>query len=172
MNNYTLKCSSTVHSHSHNHEREIMLPSFMLVRGIVYIAGKWYGMEPINTSRTLEHRFYHLEDMQHTPFHCGVLNDNLHRQMQIFVKQSVRYAFSPNNTSSKEELLRVNTFFVSLPRATVQTIPSVCPSSWGSAEPCFGMVSLQVGLAEHFLVAHIFMDPKLLGVLINSEREE
>lgn len=128
MNNYTLKCSSTVHSHSHNHEREIMLPSFILVRGIVYIAGKWYGMEPINTSRTLEHRFYHLEDMQHTPFHCGVLNDNLHRQMQIFVKQSVRYAFSPNNTSSKEELLRVNTFFVSLPRATVQTIPSVCPS--------------------------------------------
>lgn len=110
MNNYTLKCSSTVHSHSHNHEREIMLPSFMLVRGIVYIAGKWYGMEPINTSRTLEHRFYHLEDMQHTPFHCGVLNDNLHRQMQIFVKQSVRYAFSPNNTSSREELLRVNTF--------------------------------------------------------------
>lgn len=76
------------------------------LRGIVYIAGKWYGMEPINTSRTLEHRFYHLEDMQHTPFHCGVLNDNLHRQMQIFVKQSVRYAFSPNNTSSREELLR------------------------------------------------------------------
>lgn len=82
----------------------------MLIRGIIYIAGKWYGMEPLHTSRTFEHRFYQLEDMQHIPFHCGVLNDSLHHEMQMFVKQSVKYAFSLNSTSSREELLRVNTF--------------------------------------------------------------
>ncbi|XP_009996388.1 PREDICTED: disintegrin and metalloproteinase domain-containing protein 9-like [Chaetura pelagica] len=74
------------------------------LRGILYIGGKWYGMEPLNTSSTFEHVFYLLEDMQDVPFQCGVLNGSLHHEM--FVEQSVKYAFSSNSTSSREKLLR------------------------------------------------------------------
>ncbi|KFW97205.1 Disintegrin and metalloproteinase domain-containing protein 9, partial [Phalacrocorax carbo] len=75
------------------------------LRGILYIGGKWYGMEPLNTSSTFEHVFYRLEDMQDMPFQCGLLNGSLHHE-KIFVKQSVKYAFLSNSTSSSEKLLR------------------------------------------------------------------
>nr|XP_009668869.1 PREDICTED: disintegrin and metalloproteinase domain-containing protein 9-like [Struthio camelus australis] len=75
------------------------------LRGILYIGDKWYGMEPLNTSSTFEHVFYQLEDMQHIPFRCGVLNDSLQRE-KTFVKHSVKYAFLSNSTSSGEKLLR------------------------------------------------------------------
>lgn len=81
----------------------------MIIRGILYIGGKWYGMEPLNSSRTFEHVFYQLEDMQGIPFRCGVLNGSLHHE-KMFVKQSVKYEFLSNSTSSREKLLRVNTF--------------------------------------------------------------
>uniref|UniRef100_A0A8D0EXX5 Disintegrin and metalloproteinase domain-containing protein 9-like n=1 Tax=Strix occidentalis caurina TaxID=311401 RepID=A0A8D0EXX5_STROC len=58
----------------------------MIIRGILYIGGKWYGMEPLNTSSTFEHVFYQLEDMQDIPFQCGVLNHE-----KIFVKPSMKY---------------------------------------------------------------------------------
>ncbi|KFQ16808.1 Disintegrin and metalloproteinase domain-containing protein 9, partial [Merops nubicus] len=75
------------------------------LRGILYIGGKWYGMEPLNTSSTFEHMFYLLEDMQDIPFQCGVLNGSLHPQ-KMFVEPSVKYAFLSNSTSSREKLLR------------------------------------------------------------------
>ncbi|XP_030343376.1 disintegrin and metalloproteinase domain-containing protein 9-like [Strigops habroptila] len=75
------------------------------LRGILYIGGKWYGMEPLNTSSTFEHVFYQLEDMQDIPFQCGVLNSSLHHE-EMFVKQPVKYTFVPNSTSSREKLLR------------------------------------------------------------------
>ncbi|NXD11116.1 ADAM9 protein, partial [Nothocercus nigrocapillus] len=75
------------------------------LRGILYIGGKWYGMEPLNTSSTFEHLFYQLEDVQHTPLRCGVLNDSLHHA-ETSVKHSVKYAFLPNSASSGEKLLR------------------------------------------------------------------
>ncbi|NXQ91073.1 ADAM9 protein, partial [Nyctibius grandis] len=65
------------------------------LRGILYIGGKWYGMEPLNTSSTFEHVFYELEDMQDIPFQCGVLNGSLHHE-EMFVKQSVKYTFLSN----------------------------------------------------------------------------
>ncbi|NWZ69927.1 ADAM9 protein, partial [Acrocephalus arundinaceus] len=74
------------------------------LRGILYIGGKWYGMEPLNTSSTFEHVLYELEDVQGIPFHCGVLNGSLEHEM--FVKQSVKYTFSSNSTSSRDRLLR------------------------------------------------------------------
>uniref|UniRef100_A0A8C0IA62 ADAM metallopeptidase domain 9 n=1 Tax=Bubo bubo TaxID=30461 RepID=A0A8C0IA62_BUBBB len=73
-------------------------------KGILYIGGKWYGMEPLNTSSTFEHVFYQLEDMQDIPFQCGVLNHE-----KIFVKPSMKYVFLSNSTSSREKVLRVNT---------------------------------------------------------------
>ncbi|XP_010120904.1 PREDICTED: disintegrin and metalloproteinase domain-containing protein 9-like, partial [Chlamydotis macqueenii] len=72
--------------------------------GILYIGGKWYGMEPLNTSSTFEHVFYQLEDTQDIPFQCDVLNGSPHHEM--FVKHSVKYAFLSNSTSSREKLLR------------------------------------------------------------------
>ncbi|XP_009474030.1 PREDICTED: disintegrin and metalloproteinase domain-containing protein 9-like [Nipponia nippon] len=75
------------------------------LRGILYIGGKWYGMEPLNTSSTFEHVFYQLEDTQDIPFQCGVPNGSLHHE-KMFVKQSVKYAFLSNSTSSREKLLR------------------------------------------------------------------
>ncbi|XP_054019443.1 disintegrin and metalloproteinase domain-containing protein 9 [Dryobates pubescens] len=75
------------------------------LRGILYIGGQWYGMEPLNTSSTSEHIFYRLEDKQDVPFQCGVLNGSLHQE-QLFVKQAVKYAFLSNSTSSREKLLR------------------------------------------------------------------
>uniref|UniRef100_A0A8C8AA95 ADAM metallopeptidase domain 9 n=1 Tax=Otus sunia TaxID=257818 RepID=A0A8C8AA95_9STRI len=69
----------------------IILHSFMIIRGILYIGGKWYGMEPLNSSSTFEHVFYQLEDMQHIPFQCGVLNHE-----KIFVKPSMKYMFLSN----------------------------------------------------------------------------
>ncbi|XP_009873097.1 PREDICTED: disintegrin and metalloproteinase domain-containing protein 9-like [Apaloderma vittatum] len=75
------------------------------LRGVLYIGGQWYGMEPLNTSGTFEHVFYRLEDMQHIPFQCGVLNDNLHHE-KMFGTQSVKYTFLSNSTSSRETLLR------------------------------------------------------------------
>uniref|UniRef100_A0A8C3RIG1 ADAM metallopeptidase domain 9 n=1 Tax=Cyanoderma ruficeps TaxID=181631 RepID=A0A8C3RIG1_9PASS len=74
------------------------------LRGILYIGGRWYGMEPLNTSSTFEHVLYKLEDVQGIPFHCGVLNGSLEHEM--FVKQSVKYTFSSNSTSSRDKLLR------------------------------------------------------------------
>ncbi|NWZ09937.1 ADAM9 protein, partial [Agelaius phoeniceus] len=74
------------------------------LRGILYIGGKWYGMEPLNTSSTFEHVLYELEDEQGIPFHCGVLNGSLEHEM--VVKQSVKYTFSSNSTSSRDRLLR------------------------------------------------------------------
>ncbi|KFQ55875.1 Disintegrin and metalloproteinase domain-containing protein 9, partial [Pelecanus crispus] len=65
------------------------------LRGILYIGGKWYGMEPLNTSSTFEHVFYQLEDMQDIPFQCAVLNGSLHHEMSV-KKQSVKYAFLSN----------------------------------------------------------------------------
>lgn len=85
-----------------------MFDSFMIVRGILYIGGKWFGMEPLNTSSTFEHVLYELEDVQGVPFHCGVLNGSL--EQEKFVKQSVKYTFSSNSTSSRDRLLRVNIF--------------------------------------------------------------
>ncbi|KAJ7422373.1 disintegrin and metalloproteinase domain-containing protein 9-like protein [Willisornis vidua] len=73
--------------------------------GILYIGGKWYGMEPLNTSSTFEHVFYELEDKQDMPFHCGVLNGSLQYE-KMFVKQAVKYTFSSNTTSSRDKLLR------------------------------------------------------------------
>ncbi|RMC11294.1 hypothetical protein DUI87_11413 [Hirundo rustica rustica] len=73
-------------------------------KGILYIGGRWYGMEPLNTSSTFEHVLYELEDVQGIPFHCGVLNGSLEHEM--FVKQSVKYTFSSNTTSSRDGLLR------------------------------------------------------------------
>uniref|UniRef100_U3JQP2 ADAM metallopeptidase domain 9 n=1 Tax=Ficedula albicollis TaxID=59894 RepID=U3JQP2_FICAL len=74
------------------------------LRGILYIGGKWYGMEPLNTSSTFEHVLYELEDVQGNPFHCGVLNGSL--EHEVFVKQSVKHTFSSNSTSSRNRLLR------------------------------------------------------------------
>ncbi|KAF4787796.1 hypothetical protein TURU_167707 [Turdus rufiventris] len=74
------------------------------LRGILYIGGKWYGMEPLNTSSTFEHVLYELEDVQGIPFHCGVLNGSL--EHEVFVKQSVTHTFSSNRTSSRDRLLR------------------------------------------------------------------
>uniref|UniRef100_A0A8D2PZN9 Uncharacterized protein n=1 Tax=Zosterops lateralis melanops TaxID=1220523 RepID=A0A8D2PZN9_ZOSLA len=74
------------------------------LRGILYIGGRWFGMEPLNTSSTFEHVLYGLEDVQGIPFHCGVLNGSLEHEM--FVKQSVKYTFSSNSTSSRDRLLR------------------------------------------------------------------
>ncbi|XP_069720060.1 disintegrin and metalloproteinase domain-containing protein 9-like [Phaenicophaeus curvirostris] len=74
------------------------------LRGLLYISGTWYGMEPLNTSSTFEHTFYRLEDTQDIPFQCGVLSGSLHHEM--FVKHSVKYTFSSNSTSSREQLLR------------------------------------------------------------------
>ncbi|NXY81039.1 ADAM9 protein, partial [Alcedo cyanopectus] len=65
------------------------------LRGILYIAGKWYGMEPLNTSSTFEHLFYPLEDMQDIPFQCSVMNGNLHHE-KMFVEHSVKYTFLTN----------------------------------------------------------------------------
>ncbi|NXG24740.1 ADAM9 protein, partial [Grallaria varia] len=75
------------------------------LRGILYIGGKWYGMEPLNTSSTFEHVFYELEDKQNIPFHCGVLNGSLQYE-KMFLKQAVKYTFSSNTTSSRDKLLR------------------------------------------------------------------
>ncbi|OWK56937.1 Disintegrin and metalloproteinase domain-containing protein 9, partial [Lonchura striata] len=61
-------------------------------------------MEPLNTSSTFEHVLYELEDEHGIPFHCGVLNGSLEHEM--FVKQSVKYTFSSNSTSSRHRLLR------------------------------------------------------------------
>ncbi|XP_057885374.1 disintegrin and metalloproteinase domain-containing protein 9-like [Melospiza georgiana] len=74
------------------------------LRGILYIGGRWYGMEPLNTSSTFEHVLYGLEDEQGIPFHCGVLKGSLEHEM--FVKPSVKYTFSSNSTSSRDRLLR------------------------------------------------------------------
>ncbi|XP_035752472.1 disintegrin and metalloproteinase domain-containing protein 9 [Egretta garzetta] len=74
------------------------------LRGILHIGGKWYGMEPLNTSSPFEHVFYQLEDMQDMPFQCGVLNGSLHHEM--FVKHSVKYMFLSNSTSSRSRALR------------------------------------------------------------------
>ncbi|XP_066179553.1 disintegrin and metalloproteinase domain-containing protein 9-like [Sylvia atricapilla] len=74
------------------------------LRGILYIGGRWYGMEPLNTSSTFEHVLYELEDVQGIPFHCGVLNGSLEQEM--FVKPSVKYTFSSNSTSSRDRRLR------------------------------------------------------------------
>uniref|UniRef100_A0A663ECQ2 ADAM metallopeptidase domain 9 n=1 Tax=Aquila chrysaetos chrysaetos TaxID=223781 RepID=A0A663ECQ2_AQUCH len=67
------------------------------LRGILYIGGKWYGIEPLNTSSTSEHGFYPLEDMQDIPFRCGVLNGSLHHK-KMFVKQSKRRAVLPQKS--------------------------------------------------------------------------
>ncbi|XP_071605734.1 disintegrin and metalloproteinase domain-containing protein 9-like isoform X1 [Heliangelus exortis] len=75
------------------------------LRGILYIGGKWYGMEPLNTPSTSEHVFYQLADMQDTPFQCGVLTGSL-QQEKMFVEQSVKYAFLSNSTSGREKPLR------------------------------------------------------------------
>ncbi|NXL85120.1 ADAM9 protein, partial [Alectura lathami] len=77
------------------------------LRGVVYIGGKWYGMEPLDASRAFEHRFYRLEDMQHVPFRCGVLNDTLHHEMKMFVKQSVKYTFSPNTVLPQRSYVEI-----------------------------------------------------------------
>ncbi|KGL84689.1 Disintegrin and metalloproteinase domain-containing protein 9, partial [Tinamus guttatus] len=60
------------------------------LRGILYIGGQWYGMEPLNTSSAFEHLFYQLEDVQQNPLCCGVLNDSLHHA-ETSVKHSVKY---------------------------------------------------------------------------------
>uniref|UniRef100_A0A8B9FJL0 Uncharacterized protein n=1 Tax=Amazona collaria TaxID=241587 RepID=A0A8B9FJL0_9PSIT len=65
----------------------IIIHFFIIIRGILYIGGKWYGMEPLNTSSTFEHVFYQSEDMQDIPFQCGVLNSSLHRE-EMLVKQA------------------------------------------------------------------------------------
>uniref|UniRef100_A0A8D2MFG1 ADAM metallopeptidase domain 9 n=1 Tax=Zonotrichia albicollis TaxID=44394 RepID=A0A8D2MFG1_ZONAL len=75
---------------------EIMFYSIMIVRGILYIGGKWYGMEPLNTSSTFEHVLYGLEDEQGVPFHCGVLNGSLEHEM--FVKPSEKRAVLPQKS--------------------------------------------------------------------------
>lgn len=103
------KYPAVIHSSGHNHEGKndaITFHFIMIVRGILYIGGRWYGMEPLNTSSTFEHVLYELEDVQGIPFHCGVLNGSLEQEM--FVKQSVKYTFSSNSTSSRDRLLRVN----------------------------------------------------------------
>lgn len=107
----------------------------MIPRGILYIGGKWYGMEPLNTSSTFEHVLYELEDEQGILFHCGVLNGSLEHEM--LVKQSVKYTFSSNTTSSRDRLLRVN-IFLFLPWAAVQGISRAFAGG--------------IGLAGHFLV--------------------
>ncbi|TRZ17455.1 hypothetical protein HGM15179_009660 [Zosterops borbonicus] len=80
------------------------LDVMQIIWGILYIGGRWFGMEPLNTSSTFEHVLYGLEDVQGIPFHCGVLNGSLEHEM--FVKQSVKYTFSSNSTSSRDRLLR------------------------------------------------------------------
>uniref|UniRef100_A0A8B9QKT8 ADAM9 protein n=1 Tax=Apteryx owenii TaxID=8824 RepID=A0A8B9QKT8_APTOW len=67
------------------------------LRGILYIGDKWYGMEPLNTSSTFEHVFYQLEDVQHIPFRCGVLNDSLPHE-KTFVKHSKKRAVLPQKS--------------------------------------------------------------------------
>uniref|UniRef100_A0A8U8C5Q5 Uncharacterized protein n=1 Tax=Geospiza parvula TaxID=87175 RepID=A0A8U8C5Q5_GEOPR len=89
------------------------------LRGILYIGGKWYGMEPLNTSSTFEHVLYGLEDEQGIPFHCGVLNGSLEHEM--FVKQSVKYTFSSNSTSSRDRHLR-NSDPAAVQKETVELI--------------------------------------------------
>lgn len=134
-----------------------MFHSFVIVRGILYIGGKWYGMEPLSTSSTFEHVLYELEDMQGVPFHCGVLNGSLEHEM--FVKHSVKYTFSSNSTSSRDRLLRVN-IFLFLPWAAVQGISRA-----------LAVDSITAGgfdRAGHFLVAFIFMDAKLVGALLRE----
>ncbi|KAJ7416473.1 hypothetical protein BTVI_35729 [Pitangus sulphuratus] len=74
-------------------------------KGVLYIGGKWYGMEPLNTSNTFEHVFYELEEEQDVPFHCGVLNGSLQLE-QMFVEQAVEYTFSSNTTSGRVKILR------------------------------------------------------------------
>lgn len=129
--------------------------SFTIIRGILNIGGKWYGMEPLNASSTFEHVFYQLEDMQDIPFQCDVLNSSLHHEM--FVQQPVKYAFLSNSTSISEKLLRVNTFV-----SRVQAFPSTCSSSQGCPELLLwlGTIAVGFGLAGDFLVAFIFLDPK------------
>lgn len=138
----------------------------MIIRGILYIDGKWYGIEPLNTSSTSEHVFYPLEDMQDIPFRCGVLNGSLHHE-KMFVKQSVKYSFLSNSTSSREKLLRVNTFLF---LSWVQAFSSACSSSQGSPELLLwhGVIAGGFGLADHFCIAFVFMDPKLVAVLLRK----
>uniref|UniRef100_A0A8C3ULR8 ADAM metallopeptidase domain 9 n=1 Tax=Catharus ustulatus TaxID=91951 RepID=A0A8C3ULR8_CATUS len=102
-------CSFQTHCYYHGTVEGIADSTLALstcdgLRGILYIGGKWYGMEPLNTSSTFEHVLYELEDVQGIPFHCGVLNGSLEHEM--FVKQSVTHTFSSNSTSSRDRLLR------------------------------------------------------------------
>jgi len=117
----------------------------MIIRGILYIGGKWYGMEPLNTSSTSEHVFYQLEDMQDIPFQCGVLNGSLHHE-EMFVKQPVKYEFLSNSTSSRETLLRVNIFLLLSCKLQSKPPPQSVPAAEGLQSSCSGVVSLQVGL--------------------------
>lgn len=152
------KYPAVIHASSHHEGKndEIMFHSIMIVRGILYIGGKWYGMEPLNTSSTFEHVLYELEDGQGIPFHCGVLNGSLEHEM--FVKQSVKYTFSSNSTSSRDRLLRVN-IFLFLPWAEVQSI---------SRALALAQVGYFLVAQRHFLVAFISMDTKLVGALLRK----
>lgn len=136
------KYSPVVHSPSHIREGKIIFNSFMLARGIIYIGGKWYGIEPLNSSSTFEHMFYRLEDMEHIPFRCGMQNDSLHHEIKMFVKQSVKYELSSNSTSSGDKLLRVNAFlFLSCGLQSKQS-PQIVPDVNGLWSSFFSMVLL------------------------------
>lgn len=132
--------------------------SFTITRGILNIGGKWYGMEPLNTSSTFEHVFYRLEDTQDIRFQCDALNGSLHHEM--FVQQPVKYALLSNSTFSREKLLRVNTFLFLESKPSPQSVPAAkCVQS-----SCFGLEPLQGGLGwpATFLLPPYSWTPKLL----------
>uniref|UniRef100_A0A8D2MCC9 ADAM metallopeptidase domain 9 n=1 Tax=Zonotrichia albicollis TaxID=44394 RepID=A0A8D2MCC9_ZONAL len=128
-NKYVIECSkelSCFGTHCYYHgtvegiaDSTLALSTCDGLRGILYIGGKWYGMEPLNTSSTFEHVLYGLEDEQGVPFHCGVLNGSLEHEM--FVKPSVKYTFSSNSTSSRDRLLR-NSDSAAVQKETVELI--------------------------------------------------
>ncbi|NXX97832.1 ADAM9 protein, partial [Centropus bengalensis] len=68
------------------------------LRGLLFLGGAWYGVEPLGP---FEHAFYRLEDTQDTPFQCGVLSSSL--QHEVVANHSGKSMLSSNG---KEHLLR------------------------------------------------------------------
>ncbi|XP_044301564.1 disintegrin and metalloproteinase domain-containing protein 9-like [Varanus komodoensis] len=74
------------------------------LRGILFIGGKQFRMEPVNGSDKFEHYFYELDDSHQQPFVCGVPDNDLHHEQNT--ESFLKYSNISNSPFNKDTLLR------------------------------------------------------------------
>uniref|UniRef100_A0A8D0BD16 Disintegrin and metalloproteinase domain-containing protein 9-like n=1 Tax=Salvator merianae TaxID=96440 RepID=A0A8D0BD16_SALMN len=74
------------------------------LRGVLYITGKQYGIEPVSESDQFEHYFYALEISHNETFVCGVPDDDLQKDQKA--DAFLKYSNRSHNHFSMGTLLR------------------------------------------------------------------